>query len=388
MIPVWRISQHLAQCRYFAVEVVLLLVFVGCKGKHQPQTPPVVEVARVVQRDVPIYDEWVGTLDGLVNARIRAQVSGYLLTQDYNDGSFVKKGELLFQIDPRPFQAALDIAKGQLAQAQAQQGKTGLDVKRFTPLAKENAISQQELDDAIQANLAAQAVVASAKAAVEQAELNLGFTKITTPVDGIVSIATAQIGDLVGPSTGDLTIVSTVDPIKVYFDIPEKTYIACYKKFLNQSDPDEMELGIILVDGSIFPHKGKVFAVGRHVNPNTGTIRVEATFPNPGNILRPGQFSRVRAKLEVKKGAILVPQRAVNETQGSCQIAVVDSNNQIEIRPVTAGRRIDNLWVIDGGLKPDDRIVVEGVSKVNQGMVVTPRMFVTDSPKESASPGK
>jgi membrane fusion protein (multidrug efflux system) len=220
--------------------------------------------------------------------------------------------------------------------------------------------------------------------------LNLDFTKITSPVEGIVGIAVAQIGDLVGPTTGDLTAVSTVDPIKVYFTIPEQTYISYYKKFLTETgqvQQDEgMELELILADGTVFPHKGKISAVGRHVTPETGTIRIEALFPNPGNVLRPGQFSRVHAKLDVKKGAILVPQRAVNEIQGSYQVAVVNSNSQIEIRTVTPGQRIGNLWVIDEGLKLGDNVVVEGVSKVKPGMIVAPKAFNTSPPSEPVSP--
>jgi membrane fusion protein, multidrug efflux system len=374
------ISRVWMRCHYIVVLAGLLLAFAGCRGKHQTDSnPPGVEVINVIRKDVPIYDEQVGTLDGLVNAEIRAQVSGYLLTQDYNEGAFVKKGDLLFQIDTRTFQAVLDIAKGQLAQAQAQLGKTELDVKRFTPLAEKKAISQQDLDNAIQANLAAQATVVSAEAAVKQAQLNLDFTRITSPIDGIAGIAVAQIGNLVGPSSGDLTTVSTVDPIKVYFNLPEQTYISYYKKFFNEAgeikQDEGMELELVLADGKVFPNKGKISAVGRHVSPETGTIRVEALFANPGNVLRPGQFSRVRMLLELRKDVILVPQRAVNETQGSFQVAVVDSNDRVELRSVTVGRHIGNLWVIDEGLEPGDTVVVEGVDRVKQGMLVKTKPF-------------
>ncbi len=371
-------SRLKAQYFRFALIGILLALSAGCKGKRQADiSPPIFEVVKVTQKDVPIYDEQVGTMDGLVNAEIRAQVSGYLWTQDYNEGAFVKAGDLLFQIDPRPFQALLDIAKGQLSQAQAQLGKTELDVKRFTPLAEKKAISQQELDNAIQANLAAKAAVVSAEAAVKQAQLNLDFTRVTSPIDGIAGIAVAQIGNLVGPSSGDLTIVSTVDPIKVYFNVPEQTYISYYKNFFNEAgkvQQDEgMELELVLADGKVFPKKGRVAAVARHVNPDTGTIRVEALFANPGNFLRPGQFSRVRMLLETRKGAILVPQRVVNETQGAYQVGVVDSNNVVEIRHVTVGRRIGTMWVIDEGLKPDETVVAEGTDRLKDGMVITPK---------------
>src|SRR5882762_314922 len=301
----------------------------GCK-KQPPAAPPppTVEVVEVKEQDVPIYHEWIGTLDGLVNAQIRAQVSGYLLAQNYREGDLVKKGELLFQIDQHPFQAALDQARGQLAQAEAQLGKTELDVKRLTPLAKVNAISQQELDDAVQANLAAKAAVTSARAAVEQAQLNLEFTRILSPIEGIAGIAKAQIGDLVGSATGELTTVSTIDPIKAYYSVTEQAYINFTKLF---SDPGartertrQMELQLIFADGSTYPREGRVYAVDRQINPTTGALRIEALFPNPESALRPGQFARVRVKFETKKDALLVPQRAVSELQGSYQLVVVD----------------------------------------------------------------
>jgi len=321
-----------------------LLFSAGCKKKPPAAPLPMtVEVVDVKGQDVPIYHDWIGTLEGLVNAQIRAQVSGYLLTQNYREGDPVKKGELLFQIDPRPFQAALDQAKGQLAQAEAQSGKTELDVKRFTPLAKLNAISQQELDDAVQANLAANAAVTVAKAAVEQAQLNLGFTRILSPIEGIPGIAKAQIGDLVGPLTGELTTVSTLDPIKVYYSVTEQAYINFTRLFSDETIRTErsrqLELQLIFADGTIYPREGRVYAVDRQINPSTGALRVEALFPNPGNALRPGQFARVRVKFDTRKGALLVPQRAVSELQGSYQVVVVGGDNKAHIRPVKVGDR-------------------------------------------------
>src|SRR6266700_6794627 len=310
--------------------IVAAMVFLaGCK-KEPPAAPrpPTVEILEVHPQDVPIYHEWIGTLDGLVNAQIRAQVAGYLLKQNYREGDMVKKGDLLFEIDPRPFQAALDQAKGLLAQAEAQQDKTALDVKRFTPLAKVNAISQEELDDAIHANLAAKAGVLSAKATVEQAELNLGFTKITSPIDGIAGIARAQIGDLVGPASGELTAVSTVDPIKVYFTFTEASYMDYMDRYADDTKRAEherdLELELILANGTVYPHKGKFYFADRQVDVRTGALRVAGLIPNPGRVLRPGQFARVRARTQIRTGALAVPQRAVMELQGNYEVAVVD----------------------------------------------------------------
>ena len=357
-----------------------LLFSAGCKKKPPAASPPPsVEVVDVKGQDVPIYHEWIGTLEGLVNAQIRAQVSGYLLTQNYREGDSVKKGDLLFQIDPRSFQAALDQAKGQLAQAEAQFGKTELDVKRFTPLAKANAISQQELDDAVQSNLAAKAAVTAAKAAVEQAQLNLGFTRILSPIDGIPGIAKAQMGDLVGPLTGELTTVSTLDPIKAYYSVTEQAYINFTRLFSDETIRTErsrqLELQLIFVDGTTYPREGRVYAVDRQINPSTGALRVEALFPNPGNALRPGQFARVRVKFDTKKGALLVPQRAVSELQGSYQLAVVDGDNTVDIRTVKVGEQVGALWIIADGLKPGERVIAEGADKVRTGMQVNPKPF-------------
>src|SRR2546426_1405972 len=360
-----------------------LLCLAGCKGKVDANPPPpvAVEVVEVKGQDVPVYHDWIGTLEGLVNAQIRAQVTGYLLTQSYREGDPVKKGDLLFQIDQRPFQAALAQAQGQLVQAEAHLGKTKLDVKRFAPLAKANAISQQELDDAVQANLAAQAPVASARAAVEQAQLNLEFTGILSPIEGIAGIAKAQIGDLVGPATGELTTVSTIDPIKVYYSVTEQAYINFTRLFADPGARTErtrqLELQLIFADGSTYPREGRVYAVDRQINPTTGALRIEALFPNPERALRPGQFARVRVKFDTKKDALLVPQRSVSELQGSYQIVVVDNENKAHIRPVKVGERSESMWIIEGGLKPGESVVVEGIQKVKEGSVVNPKPFAT-----------
>ena len=366
----------------------------GCKGKTHATlpAPPIVEVATVAQADVPLYHEWIGVLDGLVNAHIRAQVTGYLVSQNYREGDPIKKGDLLFEIDRRPFQAALDQAKGQLAQAEARLGKTELDVKRYAPLVKDKAISQEEYDDAVQANLEAQAAVVAAKAQVEQADVNLGFTRIISPIDGIASIANGQIGDLVGPASGELTTVSTVDPIKVYYNVTEQAYINFTKLFATERDRYErlgkLEIELILADGAAYPLKGRIYAADRQISPTTGALRVAALFPNPNNALRPGEFGRVRVKFDVASGALLVPQRAVTELQGSYQVAVVETENKIHIQPVRVGERSGTLWVIQEGLHPGQVIVVEGIQKVRERMVVTTSNAPPEALVNSNSPPK
>ena len=374
---------------YLAMGVLLFCL--GCREKPQAKSQPVplVEVATVTQADVPIYHEWIGVLDGLVNAQIRAQVTGYLLTQNYREGDPIKKGDLLFEIDPRPFKAALDQTKGLLAQAEAKLGKTELDVKRYAPLVKDKAISQEEYDDAVQANLEAKAAVVSAQAQVEQAQLNLEFTKLTSPIDGIASIARAQIGDLVGPATGELTTVSTVDPIKAYYNVTEQAYINFTRQFTTEDDRygrlRQLEIDLILTDGTVYPLKGKIFAADRQIGLTTGALRVEALFPNPGNSLRPGEFARVRIKLDLKHDSLLVPQRAVSELQGSFQVAVVEADNKVHIQPVKVGDRSGNLWVIEEGLRPGDRVVVEGTQKVREGVTVTTTNFVAPTLVQTAA---
>jgi membrane fusion protein (multidrug efflux system) len=363
-----------------------LLVF-GCKEKPRPTPPLKVQVVTVTPQDVPIYQQWIGTLDGYPNAQIRAQVSGYLIKQDYLEGSEIKKGDLLFEVDPRPFQAALDQALGKLAQDEAQHGKTELDVKRYTPLASEQAISQEELDDAIQANLMAAAAIQSDKAAVESATLNLEFCKITSPIDGIAGTAQAQIGDLVGPGGAALTTVSTIDPMRVYFSISEQSYLAFCHQFTNAAERaayrEDMELQLILSDGSTYPVPGKWFFTSRQVDVNTGTLQIAGLFPNPDYILRPGQYALVRAKTETRHGAILLPQRAVLELQGSYQVATVDSQNKVHLKSVQVGEQVGNDWLIEKGLEPDERVVAEGTQRVKEGTVVDPQPYNKKAPKMS-----
>jgi membrane fusion protein (multidrug efflux system) len=407
------------------LSVISVAVSVSCSHNTEAAKapePPVVEVVQVEQKDVPIYSEWIGTLEGLVNADIKAQVSGYLLKQAYTEGSFVQKGQLLFEIDPRPFQAVLDQAGGQLAQAngqlaqakaqlsqaeaqvavaEANQVRTQLDVARYEPLAKQQAITQQDLDNATQNNVAAKAQVQASKAqvetaraqiqgasaavqaaaaTVETAQLNLGFTRLTSPINGVAGAALQQVGALVNPAGGPVTTVSTVDPIKAYFTVSEQEYLAFHRRYSTpatlEAERRQLRLELILADGTVYPQNGTFHFADRQVNQSTGAIRVAGLFPNPGNLLRPGQYGRIRTSTRTKEGALLIPQRAVSELQGAYQVAVVDSDSKIDIRTVKLSDRVGTLWIIDEGLKPGERVVAEGVQKVRAGMTVTPKAYV------------
>lgn len=369
--------------------LALAAILAGCKPKPQPPPPPEVEVLTVEPTNVPIFEEWIGTLDGFVNAQIRAQVTGYLRSQNYTEGSEVHKGDLLFEIDPRPFRAALDQALGKLAQDQAQQGRTEEDVKRYAPLAKEQAISQEQLDDAVQANLAAKAQLQADQAAVETAQFNLGFTRITAPIDGLAGIALAQIGDLVSPSSGALTTVSTINPIKVYFQISEQSYLEFWLRRDLGGAGTNIDLRLILSNGSTYSEPGHVLFADRSVNPNTGTLQIVGAFPNPKFILRPGQYGRVRAQTRVAEGAFVLPQRAVAEVQGAFQVTTVtDTNNThvAHIQPVKVGSQIGSDWIIESGLKRGDRVIVEGILKVTRdGTPVTPKPWTPPKSADAAS---
>lgn len=341
-----------------------------------PNAPPTVEVATVAQKDVPVEGQWVGTLQGYVNAQIQPQVTGYLVRQDYAEGSFVRKGQVLFEIDPRPFQAALDQAKGQLAQAQAQLANAQINVKRDIPEAEARAIPQSQLDNDTQSLRGAEAAVETDQAAVETAALNLGYTKVLSLIDGIAGITSVQVGNLVGPSTV-LTSVSQVNPIKVYFPISEQEYL----RMADAGAPGRVDwlshasrirLQLILADNSAYSYSGRIVFADRQVSAQTGTIQIVGEFPNPKNLLRPGQYGRVRALTEVLKGALLVPQPAVTQLQGSYQVDVVDPNNQVQIRDVQVGPMDGTEWVIASGLKPGERVVVVGTEKIRQGQQVKP----------------
>jgi RND family efflux transporter MFP subunit len=381
-----------------------------------PPKRPEVEVVPVERRDVPIYHDWIGTLDGLVNAAIKAQVSGYLLSQNYTEGSFVRKGQLLFQIDPRPFDAALAQAQGQLAQAKGQlaqakaqltqtqaqlaqsvanQQRAQLDVDKYTPLAKQQAVTQQELDNAVQNNIAAKAqieagmagvetakaqieasnaAVEAAQAAVDAAKVNTGFTHLASPIDGIAGVAQVQVGNLVNPSSGVITTVSTLDPIKANFTVGEQEYLSLTSGSGN--DLAKLQLELILADGSTYSQKGKFSFADRQVNQNTGAIQLTGLFPNPGNRLRPGQYGKVRAAVGTSAGALLIPQRAVTELQGGYQVAVVDKANTVGVRTVKLGDRIGSMWIVTEGLNSGERVVTEGVQSARPVVLVSPRPFV------------
>ena len=438
-----------------AVIGIIALITMAIKsndGVKAAPRPLDVEVVQVKQDDVPIYSEWIGTTEGMVNADIKAQVTGYLLRQDYQEGSFVKKGQLLFEIDPRPLQAVSDQASGQLAQfegqlaqsnsqvvqaeaqlaqansqllqsqaqlaqAQANQVKTQLDVNKYAPLAEQKAVTQQEYDNAVQANVVSKAEVEATKAGVESArarlraanaqigtakaatqtakgqvenakgavrsaQLNVEFTRIISPIDGIVGRAQAQVGDLVqpnNPNSPPLTTVSTVDPIKVYFTISEQQYLAFTKLNLiearNGASVVQIELELILADGTTYPQKGSFYYADRQVDQKTGAIRIAGLFPNPGNILRPGQYGRVRAITAMKNSALLVPQRAVTELQGGYQVAVVGSDNKIEIRMIKLGDHTGPMWIVEDGLKAGETVVVEGIQRVRPGVLVSPKSY-------------
>src|SRR2546425_4591303 len=400
------------------VLTLALLTTAACSTRTSaaiPQPPPDVEVAAVEQRDVAIYREWIGTLDGMVNAAIKAQVIGYLLTQNYVEGSHVRKGQLLFEIDARSYQAALELTQGQLAQAngqlaqskaqflqanaqlataEANQRKAQLDEDRYVPLAQQQAISQQDLDNATQNNLAAKAQVEAARAQVEtaraqieaagaaveaakatldNAKVNLEFTRLTSPIDGIAGVAQTQLGNLVSPASDPVTTASTVDPIKVNFTVGEQEYLNFAR---NDTPMSRLELELILADGSTYPHKGKFSFADRRVNQSTGAIQLTGLFPNPGNTLRPGQYGRVRSAIGMRTGAMLIPQRAVTELQGSYQVAIVDNANKVGIRTVRVGDRIGSMWTGAEGLRAGERVVAEGVEKARDGMQVNPKPFV------------
>jgi membrane fusion protein, multidrug efflux system len=383
--------------RSIIIALMAAVILPGCKGgRSEGPQAPVVAVADVMVKDVPVYSEWTAPTDGLVNATIRAQVQGYLIERDYKEGDFVAKGQVLFKIDPRTFQAALERAKAQLGQAQARWEITRANLERIKPLAKLKAISLKDLDDAVGNEQAAKAAVAEAQAVVEKAQVDLDFTKITSPVAGIAGIAKAQIGNLVGTgSIEELTTVSTVDPIKVYISMSEKEYLQYLQNGGEHSQ--KLSLTMILADGRIHPHKGYFAFADRQVDVKTGTIKVAALFPNPKNVVRPGQFSRVIAETAMKKGALLVPQRAVTEIQGGYQVAVVSPDNKVRIRPVKVAERVEDFWIIAQGVKPGERVIAEGLQKVKEGTVVTVKPFggaapagapAKSGPGSSNRPGK
>jgi RND family efflux transporter MFP subunit len=379
-IPAWRGTGPARSSLRVLITVAALLAG-GCENAEQKQAappPPVVEVTAVIQKDVPIRQEWVGTLDGMVNAQILAQVTGYLIRQNYQEGQPVRKGQLLYEIDPRPFQAALDQAKANLARQEAVLKTARLDMERVQRLLPQNAVSVRDRDNAVGREASAQAEVLAARAAVQKAQLDLGFTRITSPIDGIAGLSKAQLGNLVGPGSANavLTTISQVDPIKAYIPLSEQQYLQFARTRQDGGEGREsMPLELILADGSVYPHPGKFFFADRQVDVKTGTIQVAVLFPNSGDILRPGQYARVRAVVRHREKALLVPQRAVGEMQGKYMVAVVKPDDTVAIRTVKPAETIDSLWVIDEGLNPGERVIVGGLQKVREGVRVTPQPY-------------
>jgi membrane fusion protein (multidrug efflux system) len=370
---------------------LLLLASCGKKAAPPQAGPLPVTVRMVEQRDVPIYGDWQGTLDGYVNAQIQPQVSGYLIKQNYTEGSVVHVDDILFEIDPRPLQATLDQAQGQLAQARAQLQLANINVKRDTPLAEVHAIAKSQLDNDVQQEATQEATVQSAAAGVEQAQLNLNFTKVRSLITGIAGQAQTQVGNLVSPST-TLTAVSQVDPIKVFFAISEQEYLALSSraKAGGKSDPlssgTAVPLQLTLANGSVYPYPGRIVFVDRQVNTQTGTIRIAGSFPNKGNLLRPGQFGRIKAETEIRHDALLIPAKAVNELQGSYQVAVVGPDNMVHIRNVTLGPEVGSDWIIMSGVRPNERVVTEGILTLREGMQVLPRKAASSDDGPEAKP--
>jgi membrane fusion protein (multidrug efflux system) len=379
------------------LSAAILLTSTACATKQggPPTAAPVqVGVATVEQRDVDIFGDWVATLDGYVNAQIQPQVSGYLIKQDYREGSVVQSGQVLFEIDPRPLQATLDQAQAQLAQAKAQLGMIDMNVNRDTPLATARAIAQSQLDNDLQQQAGQRAAVRSAEASVEQAQLNLGFTKVHSLITGVAGQAQTQVGNLVAQST-TLTSVSQVDPIKVYFSISEQEYLALSSRVKAGGKADLLSSGnsvplqLTLADGTTYPFNGQIVFVDREINAQTGTIRIAGRFPNPQHLLRPGQFGRIKAETDVRHDALVIPQRAVNELQGSYQVAVVTSDSTVHIRNVALGPQLGSGWIITKGVKPHERVVTEGIAKLKDGMRVVPQVAtVTASAPQPKSDGQ
>jgi len=366
------------------VVALFALTFSGCGPKAPPPPPPPeVLVAEVKQHDVPIYNEYVGQLDASVNATIQSRVQGYLISQNYKEGQPVKKDDVLFEIDRRPFEAALAQAKAAFLQADASAKQAEMNAQRAADLFQRKVSSEQERDNAVQSAAAARAQAEAQRAAVEQAQLNLDYTTIHAPVDGIAGLVRVQVGDLISAGT-TLTSVTKVDPIKAYFTVSEQRYSEYSRRYadpqLRIAHEKELSFELILADGTVYPHTGEMYAADNQVDVRTGSLRIAALFPNPGNILRPGQFARIRVRSEVKPGALLVPQRAVTELQGTNQVAVVGPDNKVHIQPVKMGRRIDHEWIVEEGLKAGDKVIVEGVQKAREGAVVNPKPWTPPSP--------
>ena len=357
--------------RLVAVNAVLAVAACHKASPAEGPPPPSVQVANVVQKDVAVYREWIGSLDGFVNADIKPQVEGYVRNQVYREGGYVKQGDLMFLIDPRNYKALADQARSTLARNKAALAKARLDVKRDRELIAAQVIPPQKLDDDLAAEEEAAATVATSQATLAQAELNRGWTQVTSPIAGIAGIALLQVGTLVSTSSV-MTTVSQVDPIKAQFNIGETEYLHSVtgNHWAEPGAGAEPTLELVLDDGSVYPRRGTVVVSNRQVNPQTGTLALQGSFPNPGNLLRPGQYAKVRAAVDTRKDALLVPQRAMNELQGAYLVGVVASDGKVEVRPVRPGEWVGELWVIEEGLRPGERVIVEGFARVRPGMLV------------------
>ena len=353
---------------------VALALIAGCSAKEEKPAPPPlgVTIAPVVQKDVPIHQEWVGTMVGNVDAEIRPKVEGFLLTRLYTEGSYVEKGQPMFQLDKRQAQAAVEQATGNLERARAALSQAQIDVRRFTPLVAQRAVSQAELDKATSSERAASATVDADQAALDNAKLNLGWTTVTSPISGIAGVAKVGIGDLITP-VAVMTTVSTVNPIYVDINIAEQDYMRFQRNKPSQSKQQNLEL--ILGDGTVYPHRGSVRFVNREVDSRTGTIQVRGEFPNPGNVLRPGQYARIRAVTELRKAAFLIPQQSVSELQGVYQVGVVGSDNKVTIKTVKLGPQFGDMWVVESGLQAGENVIVDGLQRVKTGATVAPTPF-------------
>jgi membrane fusion protein (multidrug efflux system) len=367
-------SYSLGPSQLVCASLLFLATLAGCSSQEEKPAPPPpgVTVTPVVQKDVDIKQEWVGNMLGNIDANIRPKVDGFLLSQDYTEGSFVNKGQPMFKLDPRQAQAAVEQAQGKLEHARAALGQAEIDVKRYTPLVAQKAVSQAELDKALSMERAAKAEVEANQAAVDNAKLILGWTTVTSPISGVAGVSNVGIGDLMTPTTL-MTTVSSVNPIYVDFSIAEQDYMRFVREKLGQTAGRSLQL--ILGDGTTFPQRGRALLVNREVDTRTGTILVRAEFPNPGNVLRPGQYARIRAITEVRKGALVVPQQAVLELQGIYQVGVVGADNKVTIKTVKLGPQLADVWLVESGLQAGDSVVVDGLQRIKSGMTVAPTPF-------------
>ena len=367
-------THSLGPSQLLCASMLFFATLAGCSSQEEKPAPPPpgVTVTPVVQKDVDITQEWVGNMLGNIDANIRPKVDGFLLSQDYSEGSFVNKGQPMFHLDPRQAQAAVEQALGKLEHARAALGQAQIDVKRYTPLVAQKAVSQAELDKALSMERAAKAEVEANQAAVDNAKLNLGWTTVTSPISGVAGVSNVGIGDLMTPTTL-MTTVSSVNPIYVDFSIAEQDYMRFVREKLGQTAGRSLQL--ILGDGTTFPQRGRALLVNREVDTRTGTILVRAEFPNPGNVLRPGQYARIRAITEVRKGALVVPQQAVLELQGIYQVGVVGTDNKVTIQTVKLGPQLADVWLVESGLKAGDSVVVDGLQRIKSGMTVAPTPF-------------